>query len=107
MKGQHSLFDKVVKNSLEDLRHDRKNRDRRLDALAHRFYYYASLCRLRYDDCVLALHIEFYLEPDTIYLYLKSRDAMVNTLVQSKTSTQDLKKRYPHFDWSGRPVLVY
>ncbi len=80
--------------------------DKRSDAMAFRYYYHATICRLRYDDCLYELSNEFFLEPETIVGYLKKRLGLVNSLVNKKTSPKQLRKQYPYFDWSVRATVT-
>ncbi|MEZ7494496.1 hypothetical protein QO206_03300 [Leeuwenhoekiella aequorea] len=104
MKGQYSLYDNLIFTPIEPS-HSKPNLARRADAIAYRYYYYGSLCRMLYEDCVHKLHLEFFLEPDTIYNELKKRTSLVNRLVNERTTVSELRKLYPHFDWSGRVNL--
>lgn len=111
MKGENILYNNVVPNSLSNLEGGVKSQrntylEKRTDAMACRFYYHSTICRLRYDDCLFYLSNEFYLEPDTIVGWLKQRVSLVNNLVNKKVSTAILRRRYPHFDWSGRVTVV-
>ncbi|UAB84989.1 hypothetical protein INR75_02870 [Zunongwangia sp. SCSIO 43204] len=107
MKGKNSLYNNLVPNSLEVLDSGERSQrntylNQRTDAMACRYYYHATICRLRYDDCLLHLAAEFFLEPDTIIGYLKKRQGYCNNLVTKQITALELRKKYPFFDWSGR-----
>ena len=111
MKGENILYNNVVPSSLEELDDGAKGQrntylDKRSDAMACRFYYHATICRLRYDDTLLNLSMEFFLEPDTIVGWLKQRSAFLNNLAHKQITTSVLRRRYPHFDWSSRPTNI-
>lgn len=103
MKGENLLYKNVVPSSLDAVKSQRDSYlEQRTNAMAHRYYYHAHLCRLRYDDCLLALSAEFHLAPETIINYLKQRVGLVNSLADKQTAPAVLRQRYPYFDWSVR-----
>ena len=107
MKGETSLYNNLVPSSLSRMDSGERSQrntylNQRTDAMACRYYYHATICRLRYDDCLLNLAGEFFLEPDTIIGYLKKRQGYCNNLVSKQVSTAELRRKYPFFDWSGR-----
>lgn len=111
MKGENTLYKSVVPSSLTQLKGGKKSQrntylDRRSDAMACRYYYHSTICRLRYDDCLLSLSMEFNLEPDTIIGYLQKRLGYVNSMVRKETPTSELRQQYPWFDWSGKPYSL-
>lgn len=104
MRGQQALYNDIFPSAIpENLgRKSKRNQfiDERDTALAHRFYYHANLLRSRYDDCLFALHVEFYLTPDVIVQRLGLKQELLKQLVADHASPQELKKKYPHFNWS-------
>lgn len=106
MKGKQLLYNTLVQPSLGQAQGEKGQRnaflDRRHDAMACRYYYYANICRMRYDDCLMCLSNEFFLTPNAIVLNLKKRLAFINRLAQNETTTAELRRRYPYFDWSAR-----
>lgn len=111
MKGENSLYKNVVPNSLTKNKGGKKSQrntylDRRSDAMACRYYYHSTICRLRYDDCLLSLSLEFNLEPDTIIGYLQKRLGYVNSMVRKETSSKELSVKFPWYDWSGKPYAL-
>ena len=90
MKGQYSLYDNLIFQPIEPA-HSKPNLARRADAIAHRYYYYGSICRMLYEDCLHHLHLEFFLEPDTIYNELKKRTALVSVQYQQPYWDQMLR----------------
>lgn len=109
MKGENILYNSVVPSSLTSIGtggiKSQRNTylDRRSDAMAARYYYHSNICRLRYDDCLVALSMEFFLEPDTIIGWLKKRVSLVNKMVKTQVAVAELRRSYPYYDWSGRP----
>lgn len=108
--GEQKLYKNVVATSLKDSYGEMGQRStykgRTLDKIAYRYYYHASICRLRYDDCLSALHQEFDLTPNTLIKHIQSRLALVDRLVFENTSTTELRRRYPFYDWSGRIMFT-
>lgn len=76
------------------------------DMLACRYYYHTTICRLRYDDCLVQLSREFGVAPTTVELHLKSRLSAINVMVEERTTAQELKKRYPWYNWDGKPFTA-
>ena len=109
MKGKQLLYNQIVSNSLPLIEGERGQRnvyvEKHRDKIASRYYYHATICRLRYDDCLLALSEEFSLTTNTIIVNLKKRLAFINRLVQNETTTAELRRRYPYFDWSARIMV--
>lgn len=106
-RGKQTLYNNLVETSLsvvdEKLKRNTGIADRR-DAMAHRYYFHATINRLRYDDCLLNLQREFYLQPDTIVKELLQRQELVTHLVNNKTTTAELRKLYPWFNWVSKLI---
>jgi hypothetical protein len=103
VRGQQ-LYDAITTDALPLSQGRKRNTllDQRDDALAHRFYYHAVLCRLRYDDCLANLAAEFFIDPAYIVRRLALRMDMIHSLKQSKTSVRDLSRIYAHWNWATR-----
>lgn len=67
--------------------------------ITHRYYYYAHLWRLRYDDVLQNLMHEFDLTPNTVWNILKDKTDLIAELEAQKTDCSDLAKKYPFFVW--------
>lgn len=108
MKGEQVLYKNTVESSLPKGKHNKKGpyQKERLDMMASRFYYHTSICRMRYDDCLVQLEKEFCVSHRTIVRLLEERLATINIMVEEKTTTGTLKKRYPWYDWSGKPLIA-
>ena len=76
--------------------------DNRRIKLAHRYYFYVIICRKRYDDCINELSYEFDLGGNTIIKDVEEKYDLVKQLTQNQTTTADLKKIYPFFNWVAR-----
>lgn len=109
MKGENILYNNVVPSSIAEQENGGQNQrinhlDRRSDKIASRYYYHSTICRLRYDDCLMNLRSEFDLETDTLIGYLKKRLGFLNSLVNRKVTTAQLRRTYPYYDWSGKAM---
>ena len=100
--GKQTLYNHLVPNSLDTTEKGSNDIELRNDCLACRFYYYTVICRLRYDDCLMHLYKEWFIKPPQIIKQLKKRTAFTQRLLDDKVTTAELRRRYPHFDWSGR-----
>lgn len=104
-RGKQTLYNNIVPSSTPEVGEKGKRNigleDRR-DAMAYRYYFYATISRLRYDDCLLNLSNEFFLQPDTIIKELQMRIALINQLVADKITTAELRKKYPFYNWMPR-----
>lgn len=104
-RGKKTLYNKLVSSAIADnptpLKRNTAIDDRR-DVMAHRYYFHAIIQRLRYDDCLVALSREFFIQPDTIIKELHRRIDLINSLTENKTTTSELRRQYPWFNWVGR-----
>ena len=102
MRGQHSLINNLP-SSIEQKPEQKGQRnvhlDRRDDALAVRFYYYYHLLRIRYDDILLKLEMEFFITPNVIIQRLGTRNAFMKDLSKQEPKLNDLKKMLPFYSW--------
>jgi hypothetical protein len=111
MKGEKLLYADVVPTSLPNAKGEFQKQhvylESRHDVMAARYYYHSTICRMRYDDCLLQLSREFNLTTNTIVICLKLRLYKLNAMVERKTSIQDLKGNYPWLVWDGKPTLLH
>lgn len=109
MKGKHKLYTTVVPSSIATAKKPNQKRniyiEQRHDLMACRYYYHATICRLRYDDCLLQLSREFNLGAPTIIANLKLRLYAINTMVEQEIAAKELRSRYPWLDWSGKALI--
>lgn len=104
-RGKQKLYNNIIPQSLPKNGEEGKRNtalEERRDAMAHRYYFHANICRLRYDDCLMALSNEFFLQPNTIYKELELRLDLINQLVNTQTTTAELRKKYTFFNWVGK-----
>lgn len=103
MRGKQILYNDIIPSSIEELgKKSRRNTfiEERDDALAHRYYYHAHLCRRRYDDCLKSLSEEFFLSHNVIIQRLSKRTDLIKSLVSSNVAPVELRKLYGHFNWA-------
>lgn len=106
MIGQHSLFSDVFCTNPAKGKIDHRPRNffqpERNEALLHRYYFHAEINRYRYDDCLLMLEKEFYLTSMRIMAILRQNVDALSNIVNSKPSTAQMNKKFPHFKWTAR-----
>lgn len=68
-------------------------------ALVARWYYWTELKRLRTDDVLDNLCDEFFIEAQTVSRAVLDYDAYFRQLVDAKTTSAQLAKKYPFFNW--------
>ena len=106
MRGQQ-LYNSLFPCSVVDCSSNKGRRnvglDDRNNALACRFFYYAEIKRLRYDDCLVNLSNEFFITPGVVYQILSEQSDFIKTIVGSGTkgaALNALNKKYPFFKWN-------
>ncbi|NJB36377.1 hypothetical protein [Croceivirga sp. JEA036] len=99
--GKRKIYDNLVSNALEELPIEPQQdlKTKRTTLMVSRYYYYAVLCRKRYDDCLADLSQEFFLSPLTISRHINGRLGYLENLKDRKTDRSDLKKKYPWLAW--------
>lgn len=109
LKGERNLYTSKVSTSIPEtegrMGDPNAYKEHRLDKIVSRYYYHAVLCRLRYDDCLVQLSLEFDYTSRVLILKLNQRNALLDRLIESNTTALTLKKRYPYFDWSAKPLV--
>lgn len=69
-------------------------------AIAYRFYYHYKLLRRTFEDAVDGMQNEFFISSSTIVTRLTQNDALLRDITNNKPTRNDLRKRYPHFNWN-------
>lgn len=103
MRGRKALYEDLIPCSIETVgQKSQRNTflDERDEAMAHRYFYHAHVCRKRFDDCLLDLSREFYLSHNVITQRLLKKDHLIKSLITEDVNPQELRKKYPHFVWS-------
>lgn len=104
-RGKQTLYNPIVPKLVTDAGSQGQRNagiDERRNAMAHRYYFHATINRLRYDDCLLSLHQEFFLQPDTIVKELLLRNDLITQLARANTTTAELRRKYPFFNWMAK-----
>lgn len=102
MRGENALYNDIIPNSITPVGQKSKRNafiEERDDALAHRYYYYANLCRFRYDDCLVNLSKEFFLSHNVIIQRLGRRTDTIKRLVSENVGHLELRRLYGYFSW--------
>jgi hypothetical protein len=107
MRGKHTLYNTIVpevtpKMGVQSQRDT--GLDKMRDKMAHRYYFHAVICRKRYDDCLNELYLEFDKQIDTIVKHLQLRLDLINHLTKNQTTTTELKRLYPFYNWVTRLI---
>jgi hypothetical protein len=105
MRGKQALYETLIPSSIEEQgKKSQRNAflEERDTALAHRYYYYAHICRLRYDDCLDALSREFFLTPNVIIQRLMERTELIRQLVSEDKKPAELKRLYGWYNWESK-----
>ena len=104
-RGKQKLYNTIVATSLPEPDQSLKRNagiEGRRDAMAHRYYFHATINRFRYDDCLVTRSQEFYLQPNTIVGELEQRFDVISALVKNKVTPLELKRLYPYFNWAAK-----
>jgi hypothetical protein len=94
------IFPTSIESKPEQQGHRNVHLTRRDDAIAIRFYFYHHIKRLRYDDILLKLEIEFYLTPNMLMKRLNDRTDLMKELSKKDTKISNLKKILPYYNWN-------
>jgi len=71
-------------------------------AMAYRFYYHYNIIRRRFDDIPDILEREFFISSTTVVKKLTEYNHLLKDIKANTPSRDELKQRYPHFNWSER-----
>ena len=108
MIGEQVLYRDVVPSSIPQENSPatrNKYMDDRHNMMACRYYYLSIVLRWRYDDCLYQLSNEFSLSTKSATKYLRVRLSYINNMVERGTTTAELRRQYPWYDWSGKLVI--
>jgi hypothetical protein len=71
-------------------------------AMAYRFYYHYNIIRRRFDDIPDILEREFYISSTTVVKKLTEYNDLLKQIKANTPTRDELKQRYPHYNWSER-----
>ncbi len=74
--------------------------DRRDEALAHRYYFYANIVGYSYEACLLRLEEEFYLSSRAIIQRLDQNMDVLKSLIKTAPKLSEIKQKYPYYTWA-------
>ncbi|AEL23860.1 hypothetical protein [Cyclobacterium marinum] len=103
MRGKNALYNDLFPSPLETTgKKSQRNTfiDERDEALSYRYYYHAHLCRLRYEECLQSLKLEFFLSHNVIIQRLNLKTDLIKLLVAENAQPADLRKKYNHYNWT-------
>jgi hypothetical protein len=103
MRGQQSLFSSLFVETVPKTAQKQRPRNyyqpERNEALVHRYYYHAEMNRLRYDDCIRQLEIEFHITAPRIISVLTECTSIIESVINTKPSIKDLENKFPWYSW--------
>ena len=103
MRGQQSLFNGLFIPTVEKTENKQRPRNffqpERNEALVHRYYFHAEMNRLRYDDCIRQLEIEFHITAPRIISVLTQCTGQIESVINSKPTIKDLEIKFPWYSW--------
>jgi hypothetical protein len=104
MRGKKALYEDLIPSSIGEPVGQKSQRntflDERDEAMVHRYYFHAHICRKRFDDCLLDLSREFFLSHNVITQRLLKKDEDIKGLILEGVQPHELRKKYPHFVWN-------
>lgn len=71
----------------------------RNELLIHRYYYFARIKRMQYQDCLAALEVELFIAERTIINTMNDNRLSLKELSNKKPELHYFKKKYPHLVW--------
>jgi len=71
----------------------------RNNCLVSRYFYYAKLKRLNYDDVLKNLKTEFFITERTIINTIQDEHDFLKKIIAEKPSVNELKRRYQFLIW--------
>lgn len=75
--------------------------ENRNECLFYRFYYYARIKKLRYEDVLEVISNEFFLSPRTISNLFTDKSEYQKEVFKEKLSLKELEKKFNFLKWKG------
>lgn len=105
MRGQLSIFQDIFKKESQSVPKQRPRNfflPERNKALVYRYFYYAEIHRLRYEDCLAVLEQEFYITGTRIITVLTESADLIKQVSQDQPHIKELQALFPHLMWKAR-----
>lgn len=106
MRGQQSLFANIFIDTAVNPAPKQRPRNfylpERNEALVHRYYFHAEINRMRFDDCIKQLEMEFHLTNPRIIAVLTQCTNEIKRLHETKPCIKEFEKKYPWYSWKLR-----
>ena len=105
MRGQLSIFENIFKKESESSSQQRPRNyflPERNKALVYRYFYYAEIHRMRYEDCLAVLEQEFYITGTRIITVLTQSSDLIKQVSEEQPNIKKLQLLFPHFMWKAR-----
>lgn len=100
MRGKRALYGtEIVADAISKRGRSESLIKQRNEAMVARYYYWAHVKKLKYEECIGNLSLEFYLHERTIIDILIDNSIDISGLVSEKATVQQLKIRFSWFMW--------
>lgn len=103
MRGQRSLYNSLFPEKVQVQKEISRPRNyfqpERNEAVVYRFYFYAYINDLKYEQCLEKLEREFYLTSSRLIKVLTDSNDMLNRVSNESPSVKELEIKFPHFTW--------
>lgn len=103
MRGQRSLYNKLFPEPVLERKNENRPRNyfqpERNEAVVYRFYFYATIHNLKYEQCLEQLEQEFYLTSSRIIKVLTDSNSMLNRVQHEAPTIKQLEQKFPHLVW--------
>jgi hypothetical protein len=106
MRGTNTLFGLFVEKDKapkpDDYRARNHYKPERDLCLAYRFFYYANIQRMRYDDALKQLEREFFLTEHRLVVVMAENQKKLAEIIEHNPTPAQLAKLYPHLVWNPK-----
>jgi len=73
--------------------------ERKYAALFYRYYFFARIHHLRYDEILIHLEQEFFIGDSRIAGLLKERGDQLRAIIEERPTLAQLAEKYPMYSW--------
>lgn len=104
MRGHSKIFSILTESSKSE-HSSQKGRSKQLiahrdECLVYRYFFYAKIKKLQYDDSLNMLMKEFFISKIRIIELLMINQIQLTELNKSNIEVKDLAKRFPFYNWN-------